>query len=83
MWGRSFAALGIDYKESTMNLDLCDRAKKYSIGFCLWPIVRAPIPQTRLGVLFSNQTLQLWSEMSYFDYGASPFKRTADISTEL
>lgn len=38
VWGRSFAALGIDYKESTMNLDLCDRAKKYSNGFCHWPI---------------------------------------------
>jgi len=38
VWGRSFAAMGINYKGSTMNLDLCDRKLKYSNGFCHWPI---------------------------------------------
>jgi len=37
MWGRSFASLGITYKESTMDLDLLDRKGKYSNGFCHWP----------------------------------------------
>eukprot|EP01065_Artemidia_motanka_P006153 TRINITY_DN13013_c0_g1_i1.p1 TRINITY_DN13013_c0_g1~~TRINITY_DN13013_c0_g1_i1.p1 ORF type:complete len:663 (+),score=219.50 TRINITY_DN13013_c0_g1_i1:126-1991(+) len=36
-WARSFAALGINYKDSVMNLDLCDRKNKYSNGFCHWP----------------------------------------------
>eukprot|EP01059_Diplonema_ambulator_P009016 TRINITY_DN1878_c0_g1_i1.p1 TRINITY_DN1878_c0_g1~~TRINITY_DN1878_c0_g1_i1.p1 ORF type:complete len:646 (+),score=284.41 TRINITY_DN1878_c0_g1_i1:996-2933(+) len=36
-WARSFAAMGIEYKQSVMNLDLCDREKKYSNGFCHWP----------------------------------------------
>ena len=34
---RSYAALGISYKGATMNLDLLDRSKKYSNGFCHWP----------------------------------------------
>jgi hypothetical protein len=37
MWGRSFRALGIAYKGSTMDLDLLDRPNKYSNGFCHWP----------------------------------------------
>jgi hypothetical protein len=41
VWGRTFAALGIDYKGSVMTLDLCDRQGKYSNGFCHWPQVRA------------------------------------------
>jgi Zn-dependent oligopeptidase len=36
-WARSFAALGISYEGATMQLDLCDRAGKYSNGFCHWP----------------------------------------------
>jgi len=38
VWGASFAALGISYKGSLMQLDLCDRQHKYSNGFCHWPI---------------------------------------------
>ena len=34
---RSYAALGIDYRGATMNLDLLDRQNKYSNGFCHWP----------------------------------------------
>ena len=34
---RSYAALGIEYKGATMNLDLLDRQNKYSNGFCHWP----------------------------------------------
>jgi len=34
---RSYAALQIDYQGATMNLDLLDRPKKYSNGFCHWP----------------------------------------------
>lgn len=37
-WGRSFAAMGIDYRGSTLNLDLLDRPGKYNNGFCHWPI---------------------------------------------
>jgi hypothetical protein len=37
-WARSFAALGIRYEDATMRLDLCDRAGKYSNGFCHWPV---------------------------------------------
>ncbi|KAI8467008.1 MAG: hypothetical protein J3K34DRAFT_431916 [Monoraphidium minutum] len=37
VWGRTFAALGINYFGSVMTLDLCDRAGKYSNGFCHWP----------------------------------------------
>ncbi|GLC57208.1 hypothetical protein PLESTB_001198900 [Pleodorina starrii] len=39
VWARTFAALGIKYMDSTMTLDLCDRAGKYSNGFCHWPQV--------------------------------------------
>jgi hypothetical protein len=34
---RSYAALGITYQGATMNLDLLDRPKKFSNGFCHWP----------------------------------------------
>jgi hypothetical protein len=34
---RSYAALKISYAGATMNLDLLDRPKKYSNGFCHWP----------------------------------------------
>mmetsp|Transcript_25377 Transcript_25377/g.70623 ORF Transcript_25377/g.70623 Transcript_25377/m.70623 type:complete len:640 (+) Transcript_25377:65-1984(+) len=37
MWGRSFAAMGIRYRGTTMTLDLLDRKGKYSNGFCHWP----------------------------------------------
>lgn len=37
VWGRTFAALGINYQGSVMTLDLCDRPGKYSNGFCHWP----------------------------------------------
>jgi hypothetical protein len=40
VWGRTFAALGINYQGSVMTLDLCDRPGKYSNGFCHWPQVR-------------------------------------------
>ncbi len=36
-WGKSFSALGIDYKGGTLTLDLLDRKGKYSNGFCNWP----------------------------------------------
>jgi oligoendopeptidase F len=36
-WGRSFSALGIDFKHGTLQLDLLDREGKYSNGFCHWP----------------------------------------------
>jgi len=37
MWGRSYAAMGINYRSATMTLDLLDRKGKYSNGFCHWP----------------------------------------------
>lgn len=36
-WARSFAAMGIKYRDATMTLDLLDRKGKYSNGFCHWP----------------------------------------------
>lgn len=36
-WGRSFSALGIDFKNSKITLDLLDRKKKWNNGFCHWP----------------------------------------------
>lgn len=36
-WGRSFAALGIDFRGGALTLDLLDRKKKWSNGFCHWP----------------------------------------------
>ncbi len=36
-WGRSFAAMGIDYKGGKLVLDLLDRKGKYNNGFCHWP----------------------------------------------
>lgn len=38
-WGRSFAAMGIDFKGSTLRLDLLDREGKYNNGFCHWPML--------------------------------------------
>ncbi len=36
-WGKSFSALGIDFRESKIKLDLLDRKGKYNNGFCHWP----------------------------------------------
>ncbi|HEY1041187.1 MAG TPA: M3 family metallopeptidase [Candidatus Paceibacterota bacterium] len=36
-WGRSFAALGIDFQGGKLQLDLLDRQGKYDNGFCHWP----------------------------------------------
>ena len=36
-WGRSFSALGIDFKQGKLQLDLLDRKGKYNNGFCHWP----------------------------------------------
>lgn len=36
-WGRSFAALGIDYGDATLTLDLVSRAGKYENGFMHGP----------------------------------------------
>lgn len=36
-WGKSFSALGIDYADGELRLDLLDRDGKYSNGFCHWP----------------------------------------------
>jgi oligoendopeptidase F len=45
-WGRSFSALGIEYKGATMDLDLLDRKRKYSNGFCHWPQPGEPFEAT-------------------------------------
>ncbi|MBX4181757.1 hypothetical protein KW807_02740, partial [Candidatus Parcubacteria bacterium] len=36
-WGRSFAALGINFQKGSLTLDLLDRQGKYNNGFCHWP----------------------------------------------
>lgn len=36
-YAQSFANMGIQYEGAELNLDLLDRAKKYSNGFCHWP----------------------------------------------
>jgi hypothetical protein len=38
-WGRSFAALGIEYRGAELVLDLVDRAGKYENGFMHGPVV--------------------------------------------
>lgn len=38
-FARSYSAMNITYEGATMNLDLLDRPKKYSNGFCHWPRV--------------------------------------------
>jgi Peptidase family M3 len=38
-WGRSFAALGIDYNKAILTLDLLDRKGKWNNGFCHWPLL--------------------------------------------
>jgi Zn-dependent oligopeptidase len=38
-WGRSFAALDIDFKKGKLQLDLLDRKGKWNNGFCHWPDV--------------------------------------------
>ncbi len=37
-WGKSFAALGVDFGGSLLQLDLIERKGKYNNGFCHWPI---------------------------------------------
>ncbi len=36
-WGRSFSALGIDFQNGKLKLDLLERKEKYNNGFCHWP----------------------------------------------
>lgn len=36
-WGRSFSALGVEFKGGTLQLDLMDRKGKWNNGFCHWP----------------------------------------------
>ncbi len=36
-WGRSFAALGVDFKGGSVQLDLLDRKGKHNNGFCHYP----------------------------------------------
>lgn len=36
-WGKSFAALGINFQGGRLKLDLLDRKGKWSNGFCHWP----------------------------------------------
>lgn len=38
-WGRSFSALGINFKKGELQLDLLDRKGKYNNGFCHWPVL--------------------------------------------
>ncbi len=38
-WGRSFSALGVDFKGGTLQLDLVDRKGKYNNGFCHQPVM--------------------------------------------
>lgn len=38
-WGKSFAAMGIDFKGGKLTLDLLDRKGKYNNGFCHWPVL--------------------------------------------
>lgn len=38
-WGKSFAAMNINFSGGTLQLDLLDRPKKYHNGFCHWPDV--------------------------------------------
>eukprot|EP00033_Pygsuia_biforma_P000935 GCRY01001077.1.p1 GENE.GCRY01001077.1~~GCRY01001077.1.p1 ORF type:complete len:667 (+),score=166.79 GCRY01001077.1:76-2076(+) len=48
-WGRTFAALNIDYNQAAVTLDLIDREGKYPNGFCHAPKVSwyEPVSQAR------------------------------------
>ncbi len=49
-WGRSFASVGVDFKQGRLQLDLLDRQSKYSNGFCHWPdLVRFEGPKRVAG----------------------------------
>src|ERR1035437_4658636 len=37
-WGKSYNALGVDFQQVSINLDLIDRKGKYNNGFCHWPV---------------------------------------------
>lgn len=37
VWTKSFANLGVDFRGSSIRLDLLDRKGKYDNGFCHWP----------------------------------------------
>lgn len=39
LWGKSFSAMGIDYKGGKLQLDLLDRKGKWDNGFCHYPTV--------------------------------------------
>lgn len=47
-WGRSFAALGIDFAGGSLQLDLLQRDGKYSNGFCHWPQLVHYVGNTRV-----------------------------------
>ncbi len=38
-WGRSFSALGVDFQNGTLGLDLVDRKGKQNNGFCHQPVM--------------------------------------------
>jgi hypothetical protein len=38
VWGQSFSALGINYQDGIIRLDLLERKQKYNNGFCHMPI---------------------------------------------
>ena len=65
VWARTFAALGIQYKGATMRLDLCDRAGKYSNGFCHWPQPAwrkvSPLTTPQVELLFTAALVQVCS----------------------
>lgn len=37
VWAQTFANLGVDFRGSSIRLDLLDRTGKYDNGFCHWP----------------------------------------------
>jgi hypothetical protein len=53
VWARSFAASGVTYSGAEAKLDLLDREKKYSNGFCHWP---RPVYRKADGTFVTSQT---------------------------
>jgi len=46
-YAQCYANMKIEYKGATLNLDLLDREKKYSNGFCHWPQVAWQDPEKK------------------------------------
>jgi oligoendopeptidase F len=69
-WGKTMAALGIDYKGATIQIDLLDRKGKYSNGF-----MHGPVPSLDVNGAFSPAAINFSANASPAQIGSG--KRAA------